>query len=77
MTFMSKSTKLPTNSVLCFLNQKTEIYVNSANVLWVAFSIPSGSLSLVKNPVYVYASKRLVSIFKRLSQSFLQKMSKP
>jgi hypothetical protein len=24
-----------------FFNQKTSIYVNSVNVLWVAFSIPS------------------------------------
>jgi hypothetical protein len=28
------------------------IYGNFGNVLWVAFSIPSGSLSLVKYPVY-------------------------
>jgi hypothetical protein len=35
-----------------FLNQKTKIHVNFANVLWVAFSSPSGSLSLVKYPAY-------------------------
>jgi hypothetical protein len=32
------------NHVLCFLNQKTNIHVNFANVLWVAFSIASSSL---------------------------------
>jgi hypothetical protein len=32
-----------------FLNQKANIQVNFVNVLWVAFSIPSGSLSLVKH----------------------------
>jgi hypothetical protein len=40
--------------VLCFLNQKTNVHINFGNVLWVAFSIPSGSLSvlsLVKYPV--------------------------
>jgi hypothetical protein len=31
--------------------QLTMFYVNFGNVLWVAFSIPSGSLSLVKYPV--------------------------
>jgi hypothetical protein len=35
------------NYVLGFLNQKTNVHVSFANVLWVAFSIPSGSLSLV------------------------------
>jgi hypothetical protein len=29
-------------------------HVNFGNVLWVAFSIPPGSLLLVKYPVYVY-----------------------
>jgi hypothetical protein len=52
MTFMSKFMKLHSH-VLCFLNQKTKIHVNFANVLWVAFSVPSGSLSFVKYPVYV------------------------
>jgi hypothetical protein len=33
--------------VLCFLNQKTNVHINFGNVLWVAFSIPSGSLSLI------------------------------
>jgi hypothetical protein len=32
------------------------IHVNFANVLWVAFSIPSGLLSLVKSAVYVLLS---------------------
>jgi hypothetical protein len=40
------------NYVLCFLNQKTKIKANFANVLWVAFLILSGSLSLMKYPVY-------------------------
>jgi hypothetical protein len=35
-----------------FLNQKTNIRVNFGNVLWVAFSISSGSLLLVKYPAY-------------------------
>jgi hypothetical protein len=35
-----------------FLNQKTIFHVNFVNVLWVAFSIPSDSLSLLKYPVY-------------------------
>jgi hypothetical protein len=51
MEFMSKFTNL--HYVLCFLNQKTKIHVNFANVLWVAFSSPSGSLSLVKYPAYL------------------------
>jgi hypothetical protein len=34
------------NIFLWFLNQKTNIHVNFGNVLWVEFSIPSGSLSL-------------------------------
>jgi hypothetical protein len=38
----------------CFLNQKRKIHVNFANVLWVAFSIPSGSSSLAKYPVYIF-----------------------
>jgi hypothetical protein len=41
-----------TVQLLYFLNQKTNIYVNFANVLCVAFSIPSGSLPLVKYPVF-------------------------
>jgi hypothetical protein len=36
-----------------FLNQKRNIHVNFANVLWVAFSIPSRLLSLVKYPVHI------------------------
>jgi hypothetical protein len=36
------------NYVLHFLNEKTNIYVNFGNVLGVAPSIPSGSLSLKK-----------------------------
>jgi hypothetical protein len=50
MTFMSKFTKLH-SYVLRFLNEKTNIHVSVANVLWVAFLILSGSLSLVKYPV--------------------------
>jgi hypothetical protein len=38
--------------VLWSLNQKTNINVSVANVLWVAFSIPSGSLSLGVYRVY-------------------------
>jgi hypothetical protein len=38
-------------TVLCFLKQKIEIRVNFGNVLWVAFSIPSGSLLLVESPL--------------------------
>jgi hypothetical protein len=38
--------KIYETAQLCFLNQQTNIHVNFANVLWVAFSIPSGSLSL-------------------------------
>jgi hypothetical protein len=42
--------------LLCFMffKYKTNMYIHFkfANVLWVAFSIPSGSLSLVKYPVY-------------------------
>jgi hypothetical protein len=34
-----------------YVYQKRNIHVNFANVLWVAFSIPSGSLSHVKYPV--------------------------
>jgi hypothetical protein len=37
--------------VLCFLSRKTNIHVNFGNVLWVAFCILSGSISLVKYPV--------------------------
>jgi hypothetical protein len=48
---MSKFTKLHS-----FLNQTTNIHVNFANVLWVAFSIPSDSLSLVKYPVLLLFS---------------------
>jgi hypothetical protein len=44
--FMSNFSKLS--------NQKTNIHVNFANVWWVAFSIPSGSFSLVKYPVYCF-----------------------
>jgi hypothetical protein len=40
-------------TVLCFLNQKTNVHVNFRNILlWVAFSIPLGSLSLLKYPAY-------------------------
>jgi hypothetical protein len=45
---MSKFTKLHSYLFLCFLNQKTNFHFKFANVLWVAFSIPSGSLILVK-----------------------------
>jgi hypothetical protein len=31
------------NYILRFVNQKTKIHVSVPNVLWVAFSIPSGS----------------------------------
>jgi hypothetical protein len=31
--------------VLLFFNQKTDIHINFARVLWSAFSIPSDSLS--------------------------------
>jgi hypothetical protein len=35
-----------------FFKSKNNVHVNFGNVLWVAFSIPSGPLSLVKYPVY-------------------------
>jgi hypothetical protein len=43
-----------------FFESKNNIHVYFGNVLWVAFSIPSGPLSLVKYPVYpVYGKKHL------------------
>jgi hypothetical protein len=35
-----------------FFKSKNNVHVNFGNVLWVAFSISSGPLSLVKYPVY-------------------------
>jgi hypothetical protein len=45
------------NYILCFLNKKTNIHVNFVNVLWVAFSILSDSLSLLKYHVQGYSHK--------------------
>jgi hypothetical protein len=39
LMFMSNLRNCTANYVLCFLNQKTNIHVNCANVFWVAFSI--------------------------------------
>jgi hypothetical protein len=47
------------------LDEKTNIYVNFANVLWVAFSVPSGSLSFVK-----YLVKMVAGISKRKLLTF-------
>jgi hypothetical protein len=38
--------------VLCFFKSKNITHVNFANVLWVAFSVLSGLLSLVEYAVY-------------------------
>jgi hypothetical protein len=47
------------NHVLCFLNQKTNIHVNFANVLWLAFSTASSSLYYHSwNTLYLYATLR-------------------
>jgi hypothetical protein len=40
-------------TMFMFLKLKNKIHFNCANVLWVAFSIPSGSLSLVKYSIDV------------------------
>jgi hypothetical protein len=42
------------NFIYCFLNQKINIHVNFTRVLWVAFSIPLDSLSLVKYTVCIF-----------------------
>jgi hypothetical protein len=45
----------PKNSSVNQVNKKRNIHVNFANVLGVAFAIPSGSLLLVKYPLYLVA----------------------
>jgi hypothetical protein len=42
--------------------KKVNIHVNFANVLWVEFSIPSGSLSLEKYLVLWWETRRTVNI---------------
>jgi hypothetical protein len=39
------------------------VHVNLANVLWVAFLIPSGSLSLVKYSVYFNSSYTTYNVY--------------
>jgi hypothetical protein len=53
---------------LRFLTIKIQIpiHVNCGNVLWVAFSISSGSLSLVKYPVYTLYISFFLDIFNLL-----------
>jgi hypothetical protein len=46
-----------------FLNQKTNFHFKFANVLWVAFSIPSDSLILVKFSEIVRALGILIHLF--------------